>query len=734
MSKPLLSRSHATRRLSHRLSRAAFFGGWLALASCAFAQSASTSPFVSVPDSRHYPDGSRLAAKYAAVSAPRSLAISGPITEQSIHAGAATAFQADLPAGYSLIGGSTTLVMAEGQQAAAGTQAKYFSLHALAYKGVPLAKGSDHLAVLGQDGRVLALRLRGIPTSVDATKATVSAEQAVALARRDAGAGFSEDQASAADPQPVIWVDQEQKGHLAWKVVLAGKSPAQPVGRAYWIAATADPRVLNWEDTVYHTHFGTITGTVFDASSLTTPLSHTLPQLTTTRTGAGGGTAVTGPDGRYAYSAGTVSATISAALSGPYFVIQNQAGANMTRAKTGLPTSAIDLNFGASGEFELAQPTAFYWANVGRAEAGILASTELPALPTRVNLAGTCNAYWDGASINFYRAGGGCPNMAYADVVLHEYGHGIDSAKGGILDGGYSEGFGDAVALLVTRQPCVGRDFFGAGTCLRMATDAVTWPSPSPEVHEVGRRYAGFVWDLVQQLKKTYADDEAFSLATRLVMAASAANPASIPDAVQLSFVADDTDNNLATCSPHFREIAAAADLRHIPRPADCVGGGDSSIAASAQFPWVPALAVTANSNIASATVTLDRRMEIHLVANSSARATGAVPADFNTGFYIDANPSVMWTNSYRSVTVPALNQWVNFGSTFAVTLNPGTYTFYSKIWTSKPLQLSAGSLLVEAFPAGPVAAMTLMARPPAATAPNVGVDGLGLSITRAKR
>ena len=61
---------------------------------------------------------------------------------------------------------------------------------------------------------------------------------------------------------------------------------------------------------------------------------------------------------------------------------------------------------------------------------------------------------------------------------MHEYGHGIDAVKGGIVHGGYSEGFGDAMAVLATRQPCVGRDFFGAGTCLRSASDVILWPSP----------------------------------------------------------------------------------------------------------------------------------------------------------------------------------------------------------------------------------------------------------------
>lgn len=58
-----------------------------------------------------------------------------------------------------------------------------------------------------------------------------------------------------------------------------------------------------------------------------------------------------------------------------------------------------------------------------------------------MNIDDRCNAFWAGRSINFYQKGGfgQCLNTAFADVVIHEYGHGIDDAIGGIVNGGYSE-------------------------------------------------------------------------------------------------------------------------------------------------------------------------------------------------------------------------------------------------------------------------------------------------------
>jgi len=711
----LVARAVSARRFV--LSVTVMFGALgMGLGGPVYAQTSADSPFVSAK-AADYPDGSRLKPNYRAgqgqLQIPRAR---GPSKEAAIGFAAAASGQAQLPPGFTLQRGTTTRVMdqayvpsgaaprdaapGDGKAATGTSQVKYFALYPMEYMGIPLAKGSDFLAVVNEDGGVLATRERSIPTEVNATVSSVSADAALEAARHAAGAGLSEADAKASTPKLEIWVDEQLKGHLAWVITLESKSRTNPQDRMYWISAVGEPKVLSSESTIYHTHFGTVAGTTWETSPLEPTLSHSLASLTATRTGAGGGTSLTGPDGRYAYVAGLGSATINASLSGPFFVVQNQAGANMTRAATGSPAAAINLNFGGASNAEFAQVTAFYWGNVARNVAGILAPGELASLPTRVNIASSCNAYWNGSSINFFQAGGSCPNTAYSDVVLHEYGHGVDAVKGGILDGGYSEGFGDALAVLGTQQSCLGRDFLGAGTCLRPATDLILWPPVSGEgVHAIGRRYAGFTWELVQQLKKTYSDEESFWLATRLVMAAAAANPSSIPDAVHLSFVADDTDGNLTTCSPHFKELAAAADSRHIPRPADCVSSADAGVrASSAQFPWTPSIKVSTNSNIATATITLPTPMALHIVANTSARALGTTPVTFNTGFYNQSNPATMWTNSYRSVTIPGANQWMNFSSTFAITLPAGTHQIYWKIWTGSQLEFSGGSLLVEAF------------------------------------
>lgn len=84
------------------------------------------------------------------------------------------------------------------------------------------------------------------------------------------------------------------------------------------------------------------------------------------------------------------------------------------------------------------------------------------ALPTNVDVTGTCNAFYNGTSINFYAAGGGCNSMAQiGDVVYHEYGHGINDkfyqSQGGSFDnGGMNEGYADVWALGITGDSILG--------------------------------------------------------------------------------------------------------------------------------------------------------------------------------------------------------------------------------------------------------------------------------------
>ena len=455
---------------------------------------------------------------------------------------------------------------------------KWLCTYRLDYEGIPLSRTTDVMCILHHDGHALVFRERNLPHKVDAIKATVKAKNAIEAGREDFRKRGEEPAAEATDPALEIWVDGERDGHLCWTFIVGNGSVAKARAVRYWVAAVGMPRIVALENLIHQHHAGTVTGTVWP----TTPLQPTrrlpLPSMDVMCGKVRGGGRPTGPAGEYAFVPTSGRANIRATLIGPACKIEDHSGRPLLkRTHAGDGAGPFNLEFSTKDELEIAQLTAFYWVGVGREFAkDVLSPSHLWQLKTRVNIDATCNAGFSGAdvSINFFQAGKGCLNTAYSDIVLHEYGHAIDFIHGGILNAGYSEGFGDAFAILVTRQPRVGRDLHGPGSSLRDARKVVTFPVKNSEPHFVGQIYAGFVWELIQQLERHsrhHSGEDAFEIAKRLILAADAMNPKDIPDAVWLAFLADDDDGDLTNGSPHFAELAAAADSRKIPRPPDPV-------------------------------------------------------------------------------------------------------------------------------------------------------------------
>ncbi|HEY3568118.1 MAG TPA: hypothetical protein VGP73_09320 [Thermoanaerobaculia bacterium] len=86
-------------------------------------------------------------------------------------------------------------------------------------------------------------------------------------------------------------------------------------------------------------------------------------------------------------------------------------------------------------------------------------------LTVNVNLNQTCNAYWNGSTLNFFKSGGGCANTGQiAGVSLHEFGHGIDQndGTGTATDGATGESYGDTTALIALHNSCLGAGFLSS--------------------------------------------------------------------------------------------------------------------------------------------------------------------------------------------------------------------------------------------------------------------------------
>ena len=247
---------------------------------------------------------------------------------------------------------------------------------------------------------------------------------------------------------------------LAWQLVFRRKGETG-TWRGRVDAATG--KLLDFQDV---NEYAKVTGGVYPLDPVDTPET-VLPMPFADVPPVGN----TNAAGIYIYPGGAVHSS----LNGPYVHIFDQCGA-ISQAASG----SGHIAFGTSGGTDCTTPgaggagnthaarTQFYHLNrikeIGR---GWLPGNSWlnASLPAVVNLNQTCNAYWDGTAVNFFRSGGGCGNTGeIAGVSLHEYGHGLDQNDGNDSspDAGTAESYADVTSTLVTHVSCAGSSFFGA--------------------------------------------------------------------------------------------------------------------------------------------------------------------------------------------------------------------------------------------------------------------------------
>lgn len=200
-----------------------------------------------------------------------------------------------------------------------------------------------------------------------------------------------------------------------------------------------------------------------------------------------------------------------------------------------------------------------------------LTPAQMPGLvqPIRVNvnIADTCNAFFNGSSINFFVAGasGGsdveCGNTALInDVVYHEYGHAVDFLTGtqvggsGITDGAFSEGIGDIISSLMTRSHLLAPGFLlNNPNPLRNLDNKVQHPPQNAneaQVHQAGQIIGGAFWQTYKLLSKRLGPDAANDQIARLFFEQLLTTDR-YTDAYAAFLRLDDDDNDPLTPSPN---------------------------------------------------------------------------------------------------------------------------------------------------------------------------------------
>ncbi len=306
-----------------------------------------------------------------------------------------------------------------------------------------------------------------------------------------------------------------------------------------------------------------------------------------------------------------VDGNISASLTGQYVKMSDGCGASSL-------SSATNLDFGASTGTDCTTPGVGGAGNTHASRSGFyelnrikhMASSYLPSnswlqgqLTSNMNINNTCNAFWNGTTVNFYRSGGGCANTGeIAAVFDHEWGHGLDDndANPSIV-GVTQEGVADLYAAFRLNTSCIGRNFTasncsGFGDACTACTGVrdidyakhvsgqphtYTWANSncSGAVHCTGHPYSESVWDLWKRDLKSapYNLDEqtAHTVATRLLfigggnMGAGYSGGApnggcAATSGYQQYLAADDDNGNLNDGTPHMAAIYAAFNRHQI--------------------------------------------------------------------------------------------------------------------------------------------------------------------------
>jgi hypothetical protein len=217
-----------------------------------------------------------------------------------------------------------------------------------------------------------------------------------------------------------------------------------------------------------------------------------------------------------------------------------------------------DALVGLNAYLSIHRINGFTRRHLRQTEAGMLGR----AIQVNTNVAGSCNAFYDGTGISLFAAGDGCANMSLInDVAYHEWGHGLDDTVGrsaGITDGAFSEGIGDILSAYYTNSSVMAPGFMqGSTTGIRELNNTLRFPDNVGEVHQEGQTIGGAFWDLRKGLVERHGATRGAFLADRFFMRHLLVTD-SYRESYQSVMTLDDDDANPMTPSPNKCLITTA--------------------------------------------------------------------------------------------------------------------------------------------------------------------------------
>ncbi len=419
---------------------------------------------------------------------------------------------------------------------------------------------------LNRGGKLVAVSSRIHPEVGPLTSPSLPVERAETIAKSETD--FVEGRDRLVESKLVVYPDrnaQRTEYRLSWMVELINR---EPPGHWFYVIDARNGTVVDfwnqiyYEDSALDSIIGLVRGSIFPEMPTDDPVSRPFKDLLVELTS--GGSDITDSLGLFLIeSPGTGPDSIVAELRGPFVNVDNDSTEDAEirlEAVVGSPNLVVWQPSNSA----FSERNGFYHTIVVH---DYMKQIEPSfdrldySMPCRVDINQTCNAYWDGYGMNYFRAGGGCVNTAnIADVIYHEYGHGVTDFLYRPFpqpSGAMHEGFSDYIGVTITNQPLVGRGFTGPGTWIRNADNSRIWPAPEcgGEPHCVGEVIAGALWDMRENLIASLGQETGVALSDSLFHYARYGLSTYFPDYFIDLLLVDDDDGDLGNGVPHADEI-----------------------------------------------------------------------------------------------------------------------------------------------------------------------------------
>ncbi|MFT7517691.1 MAG: hypothetical protein ACI84O_001489 [Myxococcota bacterium] len=375
---------------------------------------------------------------------------------------------------------------------------------------------------------------------------------------------------SVSSPELVIVKHKQDKflqPRLAWSIELRNNEDStSPAGRKIFIAADGGYAMLEQRNLIHNQQAsGTVESNATPGTSAhgsgNLPTLHNMPYMYVT---SGGSTYTTDINGNVTIPA---AGNVSASYNGIYCRVYNQAGSDHVASTNFVAGSGNVLTMNtAKTEFITAEASSYDSVNDFKIWLESIDPNDATMdfqVTTNVNLNSTCNAYYDGVSINMYSAGGGCSNTGFSTVVAHEEGHWANTRyNSGNGSDGFGEGNADVFAMYIYDTPIVGEGFFTTGGYIRNGTNNRQYCGDTNggcygQVHTDGEVLMGALWKVRERLDATLGNTAGdFTADTLFIAWMNAYNDSTINSIIEEHWlVLDDDNGNIGDGTPNYADI-----------------------------------------------------------------------------------------------------------------------------------------------------------------------------------